>query len=174
MQYYATVNENTFTLTPDDIAQLDIIPNGADAYHILENQQAYQVKVLQTDFDKKTFEIAINGNPYTIQLADKYDQLIKQLGLTVKSAQQVKDIKAPMPGLVLSIDVEAGQTVEKGTPLLILEAMKMENVLKSPGDGVIKSVEVQQGVAVEKGQVLIEMEQSRNCVSRTLSGSADC
>lgn len=158
MQYTATVNEATFSLTKEDIAQLNIIPDGANQFHILEDNIAYQAELLDANLDKKIFEISINGNAYTIQLADEYDQLIQQLGLTVVSTQQVKDIKAPMPGLVLSIDVKAGQTIEKGTPLLILEAMKMENVIKSPGDGIVKSIEVKQGAAVEKGQVLIEME----------------
>ena len=74
------------------------------------------------------------------------------------SAQVVKDIKAPMPGLVLQISVGPGDTVEKGDPLLILEAMKMENVLKAPGSGTVKKVSVNQGQAVEKNQLLIEME----------------
>ena len=59
---------------------------------------------------------------------------------------------------MLGIEVEAGQRVEKGQGLLILEAMKMENVIKSVGEGIVKSVCVEQGMAVEKGQLLIEME----------------
>ena len=62
-----------------------------------------------------------------------------------------------MPGLVLQILVEAGQTVQKGEPLLILEAMKMENVLKASGEGQVKSVNVQKGMAVDKGHLLLEM-----------------
>ena len=63
-----------------------------------------------------------------------------------------------MPGLVLEIQVQAGQTVSKGDTLLILEAMKMENVLKAAADGVIKSIHVQKGAAVEKGALLLELE----------------
>ena len=63
-----------------------------------------------------------------------------------------------MPGLVLNLLVEAGQLVSKGDPLLILEAMKMENVLKATGDGRVKSVHVQKSAAVVKGQLLLEME----------------
>jgi biotin carboxyl carrier protein len=53
---------------------------------------------------------------------------------------------------------EVGQTVEKGTPLLILEAMKMENVIKALGEGIVKAIKVEKGQAVDKGQLLIEME----------------
>jgi len=61
-----------------------------------------------------------------------------------------------MPGLVLNILVEEGQDIKKGDALIVLEAMKMENILKSPADGKVKKVSVKKGVAVEKGQILIE------------------
>jgi biotin carboxyl carrier protein len=80
------------------------------------------------------------------------------MGLSTNITFQIKEIKAPMPGLVLDLEVEPGQTVSQGDVLLILEAMKMENVLKSPGDGIVKSIAVKKGDAVEKGQILIEME----------------
>ena len=71
------------------------------------------------------------------------------------NASKVKDVKAPMPGLILDIKVRPGQEVKKGDPILILEAMKMENILKSPGDGVVKEIKVQTRQNVEKNQVLI-------------------
>jgi biotin carboxyl carrier protein len=58
--------------------------------------------------------------------------------------------------LIIDMKVQPGDTVKVGDPLLILEAMKMENMLKSPGDGVVKSVKVKKGDTVEKNQVLIE------------------
>ena len=67
-------------------------------------------------------------------------------------------IKAPMPGLILEINVSVGQEVKENDPLLILEAMKMENCFLSPRDGVIKSIAVEKGNAVDKGQLLIEFE----------------
>ncbi|HKK78307.1 MAG TPA: biotin/lipoyl-containing protein, partial [Phaeodactylibacter sp.] len=63
-----------------------------------------------------------------------------------------------MPGMVLEVSVKAGEEVSEGTPLLILEAMKMENVIKSPGDGVIKAINVTKGEAVDKNYLLVEME----------------
>ena len=70
-------------------------------------------------------------------------------------AKQIKDLKAPMPGLVLKVLVEESQMVEKDTPLMILEAMKMENVIKSPVGGKIAGIKVLQGKAVEKNEVLL-------------------
>jgi biotin carboxyl carrier protein len=63
-----------------------------------------------------------------------------------------------MPGLVLNILVSPGQAVQKGDPLIILEAMKMENVIKAAGEGHIKAINVLKGAAVEKGQLLLELE----------------
>jgi len=63
-----------------------------------------------------------------------------------------------MPGLILDIHVDKGQEVKEDEALLILEAMKMENVITSPRDGIIKSVSVSKGEAIDKGHLLIEFE----------------
>jgi biotin carboxyl carrier protein len=68
---------------------------------------------------------------------------------------KVNELKAPMPGLVLDIVVSEGQEVKKGDALVVLEAMKMENILKSPADVVVKKISVKKGTAVEKNQVLV-------------------
>ncbi len=65
-------------------------------------------------------------------------------------------LAAKMPGMVLNILVDEGQEVKKGDALIVLEAMKMENILKSPVDGVIKKIAINKGVAVEKNQLLIQ------------------
>jgi len=61
-----------------------------------------------------------------------------------------------MPGLIIDLKIKAGDTVKSGDQLLILEAMKMENIIKSPGDGIVKFIKVKKGDSVEKGQVLLE------------------
>jgi len=81
-------------------------------------------------------------------------QLRKTAGMTSESKID-KMLKAAMPGMVLDVKVQAGDTVEKGEPLLVLEAMKMENIIKSPGDAAIKAVHVQNGQSVEKGDNLL-------------------
>jgi biotin carboxyl carrier protein len=78
------------------------------------------------------------------------------MGMSSATANKVNNIKAPMPGLIINLKVAEGDTVKAGDQLLILEAMKMENILKSPGDGVIKKIKVKKGDSVEKNQVLIE------------------
>jgi len=80
------------------------------------------------------------------------------MGFGKASIKQVKEIKAPMPGLVLEIAVTDGQEVKEGDKLLILEAMKMENSIIIQSSAIIKKVSVSAGQAVEKGQVLLELE----------------
>ncbi len=154
--FRATVNEkHNF----EEInGELDLITTADGHFHVIKDHHSYNAEVLSTNYNDKLFELKINGVIYEVKLEDEYDQLVKRLGLTVASQQVVKDINAPMPGLVLEVSVEAGQEVEEGTPLLILEAMKMENVIKAPGQGVVKNINVQKGEAVEKNYLLIEME----------------
>ena len=125
---------------------------------VLKDNQAFQCELLAADFTNNTITIAVNGSEYHVKIEDEYDMLIKKMGLTVVNSTKIENIKAPMPGLIIDILVEPEQAIEKGTPLLILEAMKMENVLKADGEGVVKSIEITKGQAVDKGQILIEME----------------
>lgn len=127
-------------------------------FHIIRNKQSYSVEVVGVDQLKKIIELKVNNNIYTAKVEDRFDLLLQQLGLDNLRSNVVKELKAPMPGLVLKIEVEVGQSVKEGETLVVLEAMKMENVLKSPSDVIVKSIAVKEGNAVEKNQVLIEFE----------------
>jgi len=100
--------------------------------------------------------LKVNSVKFSLQLKDKYDELLHSLGLDNLASKKVNEIKAPMPGMVLKVLVSEGDEVKKGDALLVLEAMKMENILKSPTDGVIKKIAAVKGVAVEKNQLLIQ------------------
>ncbi len=156
--FKVSVGEAHFEIKQSAALAIDAIENEPDHFHILYREQSYQAIILELNPFQKTVVVLVNGNKYAIQIADEYDQLVEKMGLSKDTAQQIKDIKAPMPGLILSTKVKVGQTVVKGDALLILEAMKMENVLKATGDGIIKSILTQKGDAVDKGQVLIELE----------------
>jgi len=154
--YKAKIGEEKIELNTATLEQLNVVPTSEGQYHILYESKSYHAQI-ENQGDKE-FEVILNGNKYQIAFSDEYDQLIDKMGLTIANSDKVTDIKAPMPGLVLSVEVEKGQEVTKGEALLILEAMKMENVIKSPGEGVVKSINVDKGKAVEKGAVLIEFE----------------
>jgi biotin carboxyl carrier protein len=97
----------------------------------------------------------VNGRRYPVVLSDKYDQLLQSLGMDRNAGAKVSKLKAPMPGKVISVAVKAGTQVEIGDPILVLEAMKMENVIKSPTSGAVSSVNVKTGGTVEKNEVMI-------------------
>lgn len=150
--------QHEFDVTPEVAKSLDIVPDSDGRMHILHNGKSYHAELVAVDHPSRQFTFNINGVRFSVKIADQYDRLIQQLGLSAGSSQKANIVKAPMPGLVLNIIAEAGQMVSKGDPLIILEAMKMENVLKAASDGCVKSIHVQKGVAVEKGQLLLEME----------------
>lgn len=133
----------------------DMQPIGPHTFHIIKDHKSYTVEVVEADYQAKSFTFKINGAKQTVTAKDRFDLLLDKLGMSDANASKVNDIKAPMPGLILDIKVQPGQEVKKGDPILVLEAMKMENILKSPGDGVVKEIKVQARQNVEKNQVLI-------------------
>ena len=128
------------------------------SFHIIHDYKSYNVDIEDINAEEKTFDLLVNGNSYSVQMQDRFDLLLKELGMSALAGNKVDELKAPMPGLVLQVHVANGKEIKKGEPVLVLEAMKMENVLKAPADGVIKTVTVEKGDAVEKNQVLIVME----------------
>ena len=127
-------------------------------FHILFKNRSLIADVVEANTNDKTFVVRINNNNYSVQLNDQYDELLKSLGMDVLNNQKESEIRAPMPGRVLDIMLSAGSSVVKGDGVLVLEAMKMENVIKSPINGVVKRVAVVKNQAVEKNEVLIEFE----------------
>lgn len=127
-------------------------------YHVIKDKKSYRIELLERDNATKTFLIKVNGKKIPLKIADQFDLLLHLLGMDDLNSAKVDELKAPMPGLVLNTNVVVGQEVSAGEALMVLEAMRMENVLKSPTDGIIKSIEVEKGVAVEKNQVLITFE----------------
>lgn len=125
-------------------------------YHVIRDNQSYSVEVLSVDAATKTVRLKINGNLHEVQVKDRFDLLLEKMGMSNAAASKVNDIKAPMPGLIVGISVQPGDTVSKGDTVLILEAMKMENVIKAPGDGTVQAIKVEKGDRVEKGQVLVQ------------------
>ena len=151
-------NEFEYSLDSENIEGLDIQVVNTNSYHILRDNLPFHTEVLQADFLNKQYTIKVNSGIYDVDISDHLDLLIDKMGFALSSSKDVGMIEAPMPGLILDINVRVGQAVNEDDPLLILEAMKMENVITSPRDGIIKNVSVEKGEAVDKNHVLIEFE----------------
>ncbi len=130
---------------------------GKNRFHVLMNNQSFVCEVLSANIQKKSFEIKVNGQVSSVELKDKFDELLHTLGMDKLVSHKVNVIKAPMPGLVLKLLVKAEQELKEGDAVLILEAMKMENVIKIAGNGKVKSIKIKERDTVEKNQVLIEL-----------------
>jgi len=152
-----SISEKVFELDGKS-KELDLIRLKDGKYNLILNNTSYNLDVVEADYEAKAFTIAVNGNDYYLKVEDRFDLLLHQLGMDDLVAAGFTELKAPMPGLVLSIAVEVGQEVKEGEPLIVLEAMKMENVLKSPSDVTVKSIAVKPSQAVEKNQLLIEFD----------------
>lgn len=137
---------------------IDLVHIYKEKYHIIDNNESFNIEVVRADFQNKIFEIKVNDTVYPIQLEDELDMLLEQMGMSTAVSNTMDNVKAPMPGLVLRITVEVGQEVNKGDNLIVLEAMKMENIIKATGIGKVKNILVTEKQAVEKNQLLIEME----------------
>ena len=157
-KYQVTINNREYPVEEEQLYGLDVLAHGPGQYHLLHEGKSYHIEVLALDLVSKVVTLTVNGRQQTMHLADETDQLVKQLGFSTVSAAKSKNVIAPMPGLVLDVMVKPGDHVTEGTPLIILEAMKMENVLKAEGDGEVKAISVTKGEAVEKRQLLIEID----------------
>ena len=157
--YKVLVNNSfEFEFDSDKTNELDAIIVNDSKFHILRNNTSYIAEITDSQFQQKKYTVKINNNSYVVDIQNELDELIKAMGFEVGATKKVNDLKAPMPGLILDVIAEVGMDVKENDTLLILEAMKMENVLTSPRDGIIKSINVKKGDAVEKNQLLIEFE----------------
>lgn len=139
----------------DELVELDDVKLNENSSHVLYQNKSYLIEVVEVIKEEKAAVVKINGNIYRLKIEDQYDQLLKQLGMDNLAANKILQVKAPMPGLVLNVLVAEGDEVKKGDSLLVLEAMKMENMIKSPTDGMIKKIAIKQGDKVEKNELLI-------------------
>jgi biotin carboxyl carrier protein len=148
-------------------ANSEITINGKSHHYelIVLNNSTFRLRIDQkiydispSKIDNNRFSISLEG--YTFEtvamttLQERASKVIEQTG----SAHKLKEIKAPMPGMILKIKKKVGEQIEAGESIIILEAMKMENDIKSPSSGVIKNIYITESSAVEKGAKLFSIE----------------
>ncbi|NNC70390.1 MAG: biotin/lipoyl-binding protein [Flavobacteriaceae bacterium] len=146
-----------FDLDQEAIQNFNSIQESENAFHILEKSKSYKAKLIHANFNKRNYKVEVNGNSYHVSISGTLDIMIDKLGLAASTTKKANDIKAPMPGLIVTVGVEEGQEIKEGDNVVVLEAMKMENTLVSPGEGTVQSVLVRAGDKVDKNQLLIEI-----------------
>lgn len=150
-----------FNIQQKDIKDADsfeIISAKDDQWVIRYKNQIKHCTIAAFDPKTKSYTILIDDQEVDIQLLDEVDNRIEAMGMNEKKIQALDQLIAPMPGLVINVEVDIGQEVQEGDPLLVLEAMKMENIIKATGFGTVKEILVDKAQTVDKGQVVIKFE----------------
>lgn len=165
MKYVAVINERQFVVEIVDEKHviLDGQPveidfqsvHGQPVYSLLIEGRSYEAYVNESD---DLWQVLLLGDLYTAHVEDEREKRLRAAAGVTAGAGGEFHLKAPMPGLVVSIPVKEGQAVEKGDVLVILESMKMQNELRSPKEGTVARIKVKVGDSVEGKATLLSVE----------------
>ena len=137
-------------------ARVDEVP-GAPVQLLTVGNEVHRVVARRGD-QRGQFDVWIGGYRFTVDAVDERSREIRRLSGAAKRAAGPAHLHAPMPGLIVRVNVAEGDRVRAGQGLVVMEAMKMENELRATGAARVKRVLVSPGSAVEKGAMLLEME----------------
>lgn len=170
MRYFVTVGKRTFEVElRDQQVIVDGVAMVAELQHVSDtllrrlalNGQSHRVVATPAE-QRGSWDLQLSGERVRVEVVDERTRAIHAMTARSAGPQGPKPVRAPMPGMVVRIEVEAGQPVRAGQGVVIIEAMKMENELKADAAGVVSKVLVNPGTAVEKGAVLIEFAAEQN------------
>jgi biotin carboxyl carrier protein len=156
--YKIKVNEFEFTFSEEQIMDADLVQKSPIEFNLLKDNRSVNAKLIEVDRNAKNLTIEVEGESFEVEIKEELDQMLEKMGFGLIADKHIKEIKAPMPGLVLEIAVTEGQEVSEGEKILILVAMKMENSIMIHTKATIKKILVKAGHAVEKGQLLVELD----------------
>lgn len=165
MKYYVTVDGREFEIVvngdrvtvdgAEHQAHLTDIPE-TPLRHLLLGDRSFTLPFVQHGAGR--WEMAFQGETWNADVVDERTRHIRSLTGSGEAPKRGGVLKAPMPGLVIRVEVEPGDSLETGRGVVVLEAMKMQNELRAASPVKVKAVLVRPGQAVEKGQVLVEFE----------------
>jgi biotin carboxyl carrier protein len=162
MKYVTTIGGQTFRVEvlDDRHILLDGKPFEVD-FTAIDNQPVFSLLINGRSLEAHAvpmeggWQVLLHGKMFEAQVEDEQAIRVRALAHSVGDAGGECLLRAPMPGLVVSIPVTAGQNVAKGAALVILESMKMQNELRSPKDGTVQEIRIQPGQIVEQNKVLV-------------------
>ena len=150
-------SEKYYAVLGDKEVEVSLHKLGESRALFLIDGASYEIDVRHDGYDNKKV-VFMKGMEIVADIEDyNLAQLRKTAGISTEGALG-KFLKAAMPGLVVEVKVKPGDVIKKGQSLLVIEAMKMENIIKAPGDGTVKATHVETGVSVDKGDNLLEFE----------------
>lgn len=168
MKYFVTINGNDYEVRIDSAVigefevhlngkpvQVDAAPTGLSTSYLL-NHVHYETAVSKKNGNE--YRVNVDGIDFTAIIQDEVEKRFEQQSGKKLIDKNIAVVKSPMPGLILSVEVEEGQPVNPGDGLIIMEAMKMENELKASARGIVKTIHVQQGDKVEMNVALITLD----------------
>lgn len=165
MRYFVTVGERVVEVDlSGDSPLVDGVPvraelvpvPGTAVRHLLADGRSYAF-LARPGERRGRWQLTLGAHRFDVDAVDERTRAIREM-TGDEEEEANRTVVAPMPGLVLKVQVEVGQQVRAGQGVLIVEAMKMENELKAPADGVVARIEVQTGQTVDKGATLIVLE----------------
>jgi len=166
VKYHVTVRSRTYVIDVDggavtvDGERLEAhwaaIP-GTPLIHLLLGRDSWTVACQQLDGRPPRWALGAAGERFEVEVQDDRSRQIEALTGQGRKAAAGGVLKAPMPGLVVRVEVTAGQVVEAGEALVVVEAMKMENELRASHRGTVEQIHVQAGDRVEKGAPLVTL-----------------
>jgi biotin carboxyl carrier protein len=167
VRYYATVGGQVYEISidyPDRILvdgveiPADMRPvGGGQLYSLLLDHVSYEVVADSDSKSRSAYGIMVSGVRYEVRVQDERSRRLALADRSLRAPEGELAIKAPIPGLVVKLLVDPGQSVTEGETLLILEAMKMENEIRAPREGTVKEVRIQSGAQVVAGQVMLSL-----------------
>lgn len=129
---------------------------GKGRFLVRNKDKAVEIFLLSASEDGKELEVQVAQSYFKIAIQSELDQLMSTMGFKSTDSKKMKELKSPMPGKIVSVLVEEGSELKVGDPLLVLEAMKMENVLQCSLDGKVGKIMVEKGASVNKNDILIK------------------
>jgi len=143
--------ENLYDVTIDgQTVHVDVSKSGRTVYSIIEDGQQFEAMVEERGGAK--FDVLVAGKLFHLEASDERSRMLSQAVAVVATGPE--HVTADMPGKIVKLEVAVGDPVRAGEPVVIVEAMKMENPIASPIDGVVTDIAVQEGATVESGAVL--------------------